>query len=133
MAIITKEIKFRGKSVTDLQAFSIEDFSKLCTSRARRTLIKQGVDKKILKKVESFKKNPKAKPIRTHKRDLVIIPAMIGASFAIHKGKEYERIDITTRMLGHYLGEFALTRKKLQHGKAGIGATKSSTAITARG
>ena len=58
---------------------------------------------------------------------------MVGARFAIHKGKEYENVEITLKMLGHYLGEFALTRKKLQHGKAGIGATKSSTAVTARG
>ena len=42
-------------------------------------------------------------------------------------------IEVKERMLGHLLGEFALTRKKLSHGKAGIGATKSSTAITARG
>jgi len=133
MAIMTKEITFRGKLLKDLQALSIEEFSKVCTSRARRSLKKQGIDKKMLKKIEAFKRNPKAKPIRTHRRDIVVIPAMVGVSFAVHKGKEFGRVDITTRMLGHYLGEFALTRKKLQHGKAGIGATKSSTAITARG
>jgi len=133
MAMVTKEITFRGKVAKDLQALSIEEFSKLCTSRTRRALKKHGVDKKMLKKIEAFKRNPKAKPIRTHRRDLVVIPAMIGVSFGIHKGKEFERVDVSTRMLGHYLGEFALTRKRLQHGKAGIGATKSSTAITARG
>ena len=134
MAMATKEITFKGKTISDLQAMSIEEFAKLCSSRQRRTLKKHGVDKKILKKVENFKRNGvKAKPIRTHQRDLVVVPAMVGASFAVHKGKEFERVDISIRMLGHYLGEFALTRKKLQHGKAGIGATKSSTAITARG
>jgi len=133
MAAITKEVTFKGKTVPELQALSIEEFAKLCTSRARRTLKKQGVNKKILKKVEAFKRNPKAKPIRTHGRDIVVVPAMIGASFAVHKGKEFERVDINERMLGHYLGEYALTRKRLQHGKAGIGATKSSSAVTARG
>jgi small subunit ribosomal protein S19 len=130
---MVKEFMFRGKALKDLQAMSLEEFSKLCPSRARRALKKHGADKKILKKVEAFKRNPKSKPIRTHRRDLVVVPAMVGASFAVHKGKEFERVDVNEKMLGHYLGEFALTRKKLQHGKAGIGATKSSTAITARG
>jgi len=133
MAAITKELTFRGKTVPELQALSIDEFAKLCTSRVRRALKKHGVNKKILKKVEAFKRNPKAKPIRTQVRDTIVVPAMIGASFAVHKGKEFERVDINAKMLGHYLGEFALTRKKLQHGKAGIGATKSSTAVTARG
>ncbi len=133
MAAITKELTFRGKKLPELQALSVAEFAKLCTSRARKSLLKNGVNKKMLKKVEAFKKNPKAKAIRTHRRDWVIVPAMIGAKFAVHKGKEFESIEITVKMLGHYLGEFALTRKKLQHGKAGIGATKSSTAVTARG
>ena len=134
MAIGMKEITFRGKSIAELSALSVEDFAKLCTSRARRSLLKNGVDKKMLKKVESQKKGGiKARPIRTQRRDWVIVPAMVGARFAIHKGKEYENVEISLRMLGHYLGEYALTRKRLQHGKAGIGATKSSTAVTARG
>ena len=134
MAIGMKEITFRGKSIAELQALSVEDFAKLCTSRARRTLVKTGVDKKMLKKIENQKKNgAKSKPIRTQRRDWVIVPAMVGARFAIHKGKEYENVEVSLRMLGHYLGEYALTRKRLMHGKAGIGATKSSTAVTARG
>jgi small subunit ribosomal protein S19 len=52
---------------------------------------------------------------------------------AVHRGNTFETVDVNERMLGHYIGEFVLTRKRLQHGKAGIGATKSSTAITARG
>ncbi len=111
---------------------SIDEFSKLCKSRPRRSLVK-GIDKKFMKKVEANKKNSKAKPVKTHRRDIVVIPAMVGAKVSIHKGNGYENIDITEKMLGHYLGEFALTRKKLQHGKAGIGSTKSSSAVTARG
>ncbi len=127
-----KKFNFRGKPLEELQNMSIEEFAKLCKSRPRRSLLK-GIDKRFLKKVENAKKNPKAKPIRTHSRDIVIIPAMVSAKIAIHRGNSFETIDITEKMLGHYLGEFALTRKKLQHGKAGIGATKSSSAVTARG
>lgn len=133
MVIATKEVKFRGKTLTELTELSIQDFAKLCTSRKRKSLLKSGFEKKIMKKIEAQKKNPKSKPIKTHRRDLVIVPAMMGARIAIHKGKDYENIEITMKMLGHYLGEFALTRKRLMHGKAGIGATKSSTAVTARG
>ena len=68
MAIGMKEITFRGKSIAELQALSVEDFAKLCTSRARRTLVKTGVDKKMLKKIENQKKNgAKSKPIRTQR------------------------------------------------------------------
>lgn len=128
-----KQLTYRGKSVKELEELPLAEFAKLCTSRARKSLTRNGFDKKILKKIEAQKKNPKARPIKTHRRDLVVIPAMIGARFAVHKGKDFETIDVNIKMLGHYLGEFALTRKRLMHGKAGIGATKSSTAVTARG
>ncbi len=128
-----KEITFKGKKLPELLELSMQDFAKLCTSRARRTLLKNGIDKKILKKIETAKKNPKAKAIRTHRRDIVIVPQMVGAKISVYKGKDWETVEVNEKMLGHYLGEFALTRKRLQHGKAGIGATKSSTAVTARG
>jgi small subunit ribosomal protein S19 len=127
-----KKFNSRGKTLEELLAMSLEEFAKLCKSRPRRSLLK-GYDKKFLKKVEAYKKNPKAKPIRTHRRDYIVIPQLVGTKIAVHKGNGFETIDITEKMLGHYLGEFALTRKKLQHGKAGIGATKSSSAVTARG
>ena len=126
-----KEFTFRGKSLEELQAMKLEEFAKLCTSQARRSLLK-GVDKHILAKVAKAKGDAKAKPVRTHSRDLIIIPEMVGTRFAIHRGNTFELLDIDERMLGHYIGEFVFTRKRLQHGKAGIGATKSSTAITAR-
>lgn len=129
--MVKKEFTFKGKTVPELQEMSIEDFSKLCNSRIRRTLSK-GFDSHILKKITKAKGNEKAKPIRTHSRDLIIIPAMIGIRFAVYRGNSFELLDITEKMLGHYIGEFVFTRKRLQHGKAGIGATKSSTAITAR-
>jgi small subunit ribosomal protein S19 len=128
-----KKVTFRGKTIDELQALSLQDFAKLCTSRPRRALLKTGVDKKLIKKLEAAKKSAKPKTVKTHRRDLVIVPAMVGSKISVYKGKDWEAVDVTTRMLGHYLGEFALTRKKLQHGKAGIGATKSSTAVTARG
>lgn len=127
-----KKFQYRGKTLAELQAMSVEEFAKLCKARPRRALLK-GLDKHFMKKVDAAKRNPKSKPVRTQRRDIIVIPAMVGAKVAVHRGNSYETIDITEKMLGHYLGEFSLTRKKLQHGKAGIGATKSSTAVTARG
>jgi len=129
--MVRKEFTFKGKNMQELNELSIDQFADLCDSRIKRSL-KKGVDKKIMKKVRIVKGNPKAKPIRTHRRDLIIIPEMVGIRFAIHRGNTFETLEVTEKMLGHYVGELVFTRKRLQHGKAGIGATKSSTAITAR-
>ena len=75
---------------------------------------------------ESKKKIENGKEIRTHSRDLVIVPQMVGMKIGIYNGKEFLAITIVKEMLGHRLGEFSLTRKKVEHGAAGIGATKSS-------
>lgn len=71
-------------------------------------------------------KSKDAKPIRTHCRDMVILPEMVGLNLLIHSGKEFESIDIKPEMIGHYLGEFVITNKKVLHGTPGIGASRSS-------
>jgi small subunit ribosomal protein S19 len=133
---VPREFTFRGKTLEELQQMSIEEFAQLCNARARRSLLR-GFDEKLMKKImkarEQLKQGVKdLKPIRTHLRDTVIIPAMVGLKFGVHNGKEFVVVEVNEKMLGHYLGEMALTRKKLKHGKAGIGATKSSTAIVKR-
>ena len=128
---VKKEFSFRGKKIEELKEMTIEEFAKLCTSRARRSLLR-GFDKKMIKKIERAEKTDGKKIIRTHDRDTIIIPRMVGLTFAIHKGNSFENVEIKPTMIGHYLGEFAMTRKRLLHGKAGIGATRSSTAISAR-
>lgn len=128
---------FRGKSLDELQPMSVHEFAGLCSSRAKRTLLRSGIDKKLLKKInlalEQLKQGKEQKPIRTHLRDVVVLPTMVGLKFAIYRGNEFSTIEVKPEMLGHYFGEMVLTRKRLVHGKAGIGATKSSTAISARG
>lgn len=130
-----KEFNFRGKKLSELVEMSLEEFAELCNSRVRRK-IKRGLDKAFLKTIDAayevMKTGKEPKTIRTHLRDFVIVPKMVGLKIAIYNGKEFQITDMTDKMLGHYLGELALTRKRLTHGKAGIGATKSSTAISAR-
>ena len=93
---------------------------------------------KLVKKAKGMKViveggTPQKKALRTHDRNSVIIPQMVGSKIGIHNGNSFQVVDIQPEMLGHVLGEYALTRKRIMHGKAGIGATKSSTAINARG
>ncbi len=134
---MAKAFSFRGKSFEELQNLSIPEFAELCNFRAKRTLKRRGVDKQLLKKVaraqEQRKQGTEPKPIRTHLRDTIVVPLMVGLRFAVYKGNEFGIFEAKGEMLGHYFGEMVMTRKRLAHGKAGIGATKSSTAITARG
>ncbi len=120
------EFTFRGKSVEELKTLSYDEFALLVPSRQRRT-IQRGFSedhKKLLHKVRI--KDPN---IRTHLRDMIVLPEMVGMKIAIHSGKEFVPVDIIPEMMGHYFGEFVLTRKKVSHGAAGIGATRSSKFI----
>ena len=125
-----------GKTVAELQALSPEEFAKLTTSRERRSILR-GLDKPMLKKVmDNFalvkSGKPAGKAIRTHVREFIVLPQMVGMKIFVHKGNSFEPVDIVPEMMGHRLGEYILTRKRVSHGKAGIGASKSSTAVTAR-
>jgi small subunit ribosomal protein S19 len=64
--------------------------------------------------------------VKTHARDMVILPEMAGASIYIHNGKEFSPTVITPQMIGHFLGEYAITNKPVKHGQPGIGASRSS-------
>ena len=132
---MAKDFSFHGKTVEELKTLSMQEFAKLVSSRARRSLLR-GFDKKLDKKLDKViaekAKEKDPKPIRTHLRDAIVIPKMIGLKIAVHRGNSFETVEIKPEMLGHYFGEYALSRKRLMHGKAGIGATRSSTAITAR-
>lgn len=135
---MAKEFMYMGKTLNELQQLSLEDFAKLTNSRARRSLVR-GLEKTTLSKIqEAFKQHqgarpgPNVKAIRTHSRDFVIIPQMVGLKFAVHRGNSFEPVEIQPEMLGHRLGEYVLTRKPVKHGKAGIGSTKSSSAVTAK-
>ncbi len=66
------------------------------------------------------------KPIKTHCRDMVILPEMVGLTLLVHNGKEFASVEVKPEMIGHYLGEFAITNKKVLHGTPGIGASRSS-------
>ena len=112
----------------ELQQMSLSELAEILNARARRTL-KRGLspeNKKLLEKIRKYKKLGINKVIRTHRRDMLILPEMVGMKIAVHNGKEFVEVTITPEMIGHYLGEFAMTNKIVKHSSPGKGATRSS-------
>ncbi len=130
-----KEFRYRGYTLDELLNMSLEEFAKLLPSRQRRSLKRGGLSpeqKKLLRKIRLAKKGKYNKPIRTHSRDMVILPEMVGMTIHVHNGKEFVPVEIKEEMIGHYLGEFAMTRKVVQHGSPGVGATRSSMFVAVK-
>lgn len=125
LEIRKKEFKYRGLSQSELQELSLEDLIPLLPARARRSL-KRGLTVQQNKLLEDIKQTEKGELIKTHCRDMIILPEFIGHKIGIHNGNEFQQVEIKPEMVGHYLGEFALTRKKVKHTGPGVGATRSS-------
>ena len=120
-----KEFTYRGKNLEELKKLDVREFAEYLKSRQRRTVLRQ------FQVIEDFVnrskvKISKGKPVRTHQRDLIVVPEMVGMKIDIHNGKTFSPVIVTGEMIGHTFGEFALTRSRVKHSKAGIGATKGS-------
>ena len=125
MEMKKKEFMYRGNSIDDLKVLDVREFASLLKSNEKRTVLRQSDEiQKFI--VRAQKKIEKGKQIKTHSRYLVIVPRMVGMRIGIYNGKEYANIDIVPEMIGHRFGEFAITRNKVKHGSAGVGATRSS-------
>lgn len=123
-----KEFTYRGKTIAELKNLSIKELAPFFTSRSRRR-IKRGFSErqqKLMKDVTT------KSIVETHCRDMIILPAWVGKTIKIHNGKEFVPVLVQDEMIGHYLGEFALTRRRVQHSAPGIGATKSSANVAVR-
>ena len=123
------EFTYRGHTLEELQEMDVEEVAELLPARQRRT-IERGLspehEKLVAEARERGEEETAENPIRTHLSDTPILPSFVGKTFAVHTGQEYERVEVEPEMLGHYLGEFRLTRTSVEHGQAGIGATRSS-------
>ena len=123
------DFTYRGHTLDELQELSLDEVAELLPARQRRT-IKRGLSTEQEKLLESAREADEEEtandPIRTHLRNMPIVPEFVGLTFAVHNGQAFERVEIEPEMLGHYLGEFQLTRTSVEHGQAGIGATRSS-------
>jgi small subunit ribosomal protein S19 len=123
------EFSYRGHSLDELQELSLDEVAELLPARQRRS-IERGLSvekEKLLEEAREAEEEETANnPIRTHLRDMPIVPEMVGLTFAVYTGQSFERVKVEPEMIGHYLGEFQLTRTSVEHGQAGIGATRSS-------
>jgi len=117
-----EEFLYRGRKVADLAKMSIDELAGLLPARQRRS-IKRGLVKENKNLMTSLKNKDS---VRTHIRNMIIMPDMVGKNLEIYNGKSFEKVDVMPEMIGHYFGEFALTRGRVQHGAAGVGATRSS-------
>ena len=123
------EVSYRGHTIDELQEMDLDEVVELLPARQRRS-INRGLSvekQKLLEQArEAGEEETANDPIRTHLRDMPVLPEFVGITFAVHNGQSFERVQVEPEMLGHYLGEFQLTRSDVEHGQAGIGATRSS-------
>jgi small subunit ribosomal protein S19 len=126
--MVQKEFTYKGKSLDELKKMSLAEFSMISKADARRKIRRlTDADKKLIAKVEKSQK-----PVKTHNRDMVIVPVFIGKTIMIHDGKSYQPLLVMPEMIGHWFGEYAMTRRKVQHNAPGIGATRSSASMSVK-
>lgn len=127
METTKKENTFRGKTADELRKLDVREFAKYLKSRQKRYVLRNFHDiEKFVNRIR--KKAGKNKQIKTHEREIVVVPEMIGMRIQVYTGKTYVPVDVNISMLGHKLGEFAPSRARIKHGKAGVGATKGTKA-----
>ena len=123
------EFTYRGYTLDELQDMTLDEVAELLPARQRRT-ITRGLsvqEEKLRERAsEAGEQETANDPIRTHLRDIPILPEFVDLTFEVYTGQSFERVRVEPEMIGHYLGEFQLTRTSVEHGQAGIGATRSS-------
>jgi small subunit ribosomal protein S19 len=126
-----KEFMYRGHTLISLQGMSMDEFINLLPSRQRRSLQRgltpeQRILLEKMREAQEAIKRGEDVTIKTHVRDMIILPEMAGVKILVHNGKEFFPVEIKPEMIWHHLGEFAITNKPVRHGTPGIGASRSS-------
>jgi small subunit ribosomal protein S15e len=124
-----RKYSYRGIDLDKLLDLSNQDLMDLFRARQRRKF-SRGIKRKpitLLKKLRKSKRETaygeKPEAVKTHLRNMVIVPEMIGSVVGVYNGKQYINVEIKPDMIGHYLAEFSITYKPIKHGRAGMGAT----------
>ncbi|KAL9987107.1 hypothetical protein ACROYT_G001357 [Oculina patagonica] len=130
-----RKFTYRGVDLDQLLDLSHDQLMELIHCRARRRF-SRGLKRKpvnLMRRLRKAKKEaaPMEKPdvVKTHLRNMIILPEMIGSMVGVYNGKTFNQVEIKPEMVGHYLGEFSITYKPVKHGRPGIGATHSSRFI----
>ncbi len=127
-----RKYRYRNKTLEELIDMPMDDLVKLLPARTRRSLSRgfSPRQRRLLEKIIEARQNLlnecKESIIKTHVRNMVILPIMVGLTVSVYNGKEFVPVRITPEMIGHYLGEFAVTTKQVRHGEPGLKATRST-------
>ncbi len=115
-----KEFTYKGLRLEQLRGMSTEEFARLVPSRERRSLLRGFTpeEKNLLRKLE------KRDRVKTHCREMIIIPQLIGKTIQVHNGKGYTPVTVTEEMLGLRLGQLVMTRKIARHASPGVTGRK---------
>lgn len=125
---MVKKFNYRGIPLKELENMSLEKLFQLFTARQRRSLTRGITDgkRKLIEEIKAAKAGKVTTPIKTHVRDLIVLPYMVGITVNVYSGKGFVPVAIIPEMIGHYLGEYVITNKRVQHGAPGVGASRSS-------
>src|SRR5881296_2317043 len=123
-----REYRYRGYTLEHVDVLATEALLQLLPSRRRRSLTR-GVSEEKRKLIQDARRTKDGKirgQIKTHARDMVVLPLMVGLTIQVHNGREFVPLEVKPEMVGRYLGEYVITNKKVVHGTPGIGASRSS-------
>lgn len=130
-----RKFTYRGMDLDNLLDLSNEELTQKVNSRARRRF-SRGLKRKplaLIKRLRKVKKEtePMEKPamVKTHLRNMIIVPEMIGSVVGVYNGKTFTSVEVKPEMIGHYLAEFSITYKPVSHGRSGLASTKASRFI----
>jgi len=125
---MVKQFEYRGIPLKELENMSLDKLFQLLPARQRRSLSRGITDlkRKLIGEIKLAKEGKLKNPIKTHARDLIILPNMVGATVSVYSGKEFRPVTISVEMIGHFLGEYVITNKRVSHGAPGVGASRSS-------
>merc|ERR1712098_594314 len=126
-----RKFTYRGVDLDALLDLSSEQLMDLVHARARRKF-SRGLKRKpmaLIKKLRKAKKEcpqfEKPETVKTHLRNMIIVPEMIGSVVGVYNGRSFTTVEVKPEMTGHYLGEFSITYHPVRHGRPGIGAQNS--------
>ena len=132
--MVDEIFKYKGKTLEELKQMDVKKFAGILTSRKRRSLMRDLMSDvgPLMKKVRAANQGTRKKQIKTHSRTMIVMPEMVGLKIGIHNGKDFTEVIIVEEMIGLFFGELSPSRRRVTHGSAGVGATKSSTSSASK-
>ncbi|MFH1107267.1 MAG: 30S ribosomal protein S19 [Candidatus Micrarchaeota archaeon] len=124
---MAKKFSYRGLSIEELKAMPLDKFALLLPSKLRRTIRRMNYRMKGF--IEKLRKTDTKKTMKTHLREMIVIPEMVDRRFQVYNGKDWVNVVVTPLMLGKRLGELSITTKLVKHSGPGIGATRGSKSV----